>query len=96
MAGYQPIEAHSPYRPIPPRKQHDKETEDILYEFGKEIEKDMLKKTQIEEDSQRLHEIVLALIAQLPFVDAHTNMLDLDELPIIAKRILDAEKEQFK
>ncbi len=94
MAGYQPIEAHSPYRPIPPRKQHDKETEDILYEWGKEVEKDMLKKAQIEEDSQRLHEIVLALIAQLPFLSE--AMESIDELPIIAKRILDAEKEQFK
>ena len=94
MAGYQPIEAHSPYRPLPPRKQHDKETEDILYEWGKEVEKDMLKKTQIEEDSQRLHEIVLALIAQLPFLSE--AMESIDELPIIAKRILDAEKEQFK
>lgn len=94
MAGYQPIEAHSPYRPLPPRKQHDKETEDILYEWGKEVEKDMLKKVQIEEDSQRLHEIVLALIAQLPFLSE--AMESIDELPIIAKRILDAEKEQFK
>lgn len=94
MAGYQPIEAHSPYRPIPPRKQHDKETEDILYEWGKEVEKDMLKKAQIEEDSQRLHEIVLALIAQLPFLSE--AMESIDELPIIAKRILDAEEEQFK
>ena len=94
MAGYQPIEAHSPYRPLPPRKQHDKETEDILYEWGKEVEKDMLKKAQIEEDSQRLHEIVLALIAQLPFLSE--AMESTDELPIIAKRILDAEKEQFK
>lgn len=94
MAGYQPIEAHSPYRPIPPRKQHDKETEDILYEWGKEVEKDMLKKAQIEEDSQRLHEITLALIAQLPFLSE--AMESIDELPIIAKRILDAEKEQFK
>lgn len=94
MAGYQPIEAHSPYRPVPPRKQHDKETEDILYEWGKEVEKDMLKKAQIEEDSQRLHEIVLALIAQLPFLSE--AMESIDELPIIAKRILDAEKEQFK
>ena len=94
MAGYQPIEAHSPYRPVPPRKQHDKETEDILYEWGKEVEKDMLKKSQIEEDSQRLHEIVLALIAQLPFLSE--AMESIDELPIIAKRILDAEKEQFK
>ncbi len=94
MAGYQPIEAHSPYRPMPPRKQHDKETEDILYEWGKEVEKDMLKKAQIEEDSQRLHEIVLALIAQLPFLSE--AMESIDELPIIAKRILDAEKEQFK
>lgn len=94
MAGYQPIEAHSPYRPIPPRKQHDKETEDILYEWGKEVEKDFLKKAQIEEDSQRLHEIVLALIAQLPFLSE--AMESIDELPIIAKRILDAEKEQFK
>lgn len=94
MAGYQPIEAHSPYRPIPPRKQHDKETEDILYEWGKEVEKDMLKKTQIEEDSQRLHEITIALIAQLPFLSE--AMESIDELPIIAKRILDAEKEQFK
>ena len=94
MAGYQPIEAHSPYRPRPPRKQHDKETEDILYEWGKEVEKDMLKKAQIEEDSQRLHEIVLALIAQLPFLSE--AMESIDELPIIAKRILDAEKEQFK
>lgn len=94
MAGYQPIEAHSPYRPLPPRKQHDKETEDILYEWGKEVEKDMLKKTQIEEDSQRLHEITLALIAQLPFLSE--AMESIDELPIIAKRILDAEKEQFK
>lgn len=94
MAGYQPIEAHSPYRPLPPRKQHDKETEDILYEWGKEVEKDMLKKAQIEEDSQRLHEIVLALIAQLPFLSE--AMESIDELPIIAKRILDAEKEQFK
>ena len=94
MAGYQPIEAHSPYRPLPPRKQHDKETEDILYEWDKEVEKDMLKKAQIEEDSQRLHEIVLALIAQLPFLSE--AMESIDELPIIAKRILDAEKEQFK
>jgi hypothetical protein len=94
MAGYQPIEAHSPYRPIPPRKQHDKETEDILYEWGKEVEKDMLKKAQCEEDSQRLHEITLALIAQLPFLSE--AMESIDELPIIAKRILDAEKEQFK
>lgn len=94
MAGYQPIEAHSPYRPLPPRKQHDKETEDILYEWGKEVEKDMLNKAQIEEDSQRLHEIVLALIAQLPFLSE--AMESIDELPIIAKRILDAEKEQFK
>lgn len=94
MAGYQPIEAHSPYRPLPPRKQHDKETEDILYEWGQEVEKDMLKKAQIEEDSQRLHEIVLALIAQLPFLSE--AMESIDELPIIAKRILDAEKEQFK
>ena len=94
MAGYQPIEAHSPYRPLPPRKQHDKETEDILYEWGKEVEKDFLKKAQIEEDSQRLHEIVLALIAQLPFLSE--AMESIDELPIIAKRILDAEKEQFK
>ena len=94
MAGYQPIEAHSPYRPLPPRKQHAKETEDILYEWGKEVEKDMLKKAQIEEDSQRLHEIVLALIAQLPFLSE--AMESIDELPIIAKRILDAEKEQFK
>ena len=94
MAGYQSIEAHSPYRPLPPRKQHDKETEDILYEWGKEVEKDMLKKAQIEEDSQRLHEIVLALIAQLPFLSE--AMESIDELPIIAKRILDAEKEQFK
>lgn len=94
MAGYQPIEAHSPYRPLPPRKQHDKETEDILYEWGKEVEKDMLKKAQIEEDSQRLHEIVLALIAQLPFLSE--AMESIDELPIIAKRILDVEKEQFK
>lgn len=94
MAGYQPIEAHSPYRPVPPRKQHDKETEDILYEFGKEMEKDLLKKAQCEEDSQRLHEIVLALIAQLPFLSE--AMESIDELPIIAKRILDAEKEQFK
>lgn len=94
MAGYQPIEAHSPYRPLPPRKQHDKETEDILYEWGKEVEKDMLKKAQIEEDSQRLHEITLALIAQLPFLSE--AMESIDELPIIAKRILDAEKEQFK
>lgn len=94
MAGYQPIEAHSPYRPLPPRKQHDKETEDILYEFGKEMEKDLLKKAQCEEDSQRLHEIVLALIAQLPFLSE--AMESIDELPIIAKRILDAEKEQFK
>ena len=94
MAGYQPIEAHSPYRPLPPRKQHDKETEDILYEWGKEVEKDMMKKAQIEEDSQRLHEIVLALIAQLPFLSE--AMESIDELPIIAKRILDAEKEQFK
>ena len=94
MAGYQPIEAHSSYRPVPPRKQHDKETEDILYEWGKEVEKDMLKKTQIEEDSQRLHEITLALIAQLPFLSE--AMESIDELPIIAKRILDAEKEQFK
>lgn len=94
MAGYQPIEAHSPYRPLPPRKQHGKETEDILYEWGKEVEKDMLKKAQIEEDSQRLHEIVLALIAQLPFLSE--AMESIDELPIIAKRILDAEKEQFK
>ena len=94
MAGYQPIEAHSPYRPLPPRKQHDKETEDILYEWGKEVEKDMLKKAQIEEDSQRLHEIVLALIAQLPFLGE--AMESIDELPITAKRILDAEKEQFK
>ena len=94
MAGYQPIEAHSPYRPLPPRKQHDKETEDILYEWGKEVEKDMLKKAQIEEDSQRLHEIVLALVAQLPFLSE--AMESIDELPIIAKRILDAEKEQFK
>lgn len=94
MAGYQPIEAHSLYRPIPPRKQHDKETEDILYEWGKEVEKDFLKKAQIEEDSQRLHKIVLALIAQLPFLSE--AMESIDELPIIAKRILDAEKEQFK
>ena len=94
MAGYQPIEAHSPYRPLPPRKQHDKETADILYEWGKEVEKDMLKKAQIEEDSQRLHEITLALIAQLPFLSE--AMESIDELPIIAKRILDAEKEQFK
>lgn len=94
MAGYQPVEAHSPYRPIPPRKQHDKETEDILYEWGKEVEKDMLKKAQVEEDSQRLHEITLALIAQLPFLSE--AMESIDELPIIAKRILDAEKEQFK
>lgn len=94
MAGYQPIEAHSPYRPVPPRKQHDKETEDILYEWGKEVEKDMLKKAQVEEDSQRLHEITLALIAQLPFLSE--AMESIDELPIIAKRILDAEKEQFK
>ena len=94
MAGYQPIEAHSPYRPVPPRKQHDKETEDILYEWGKEVEKDMLKKAQIEEDSQRLHEITLALIAQLPFLSEAIESID--ELPIIAKRILDAEKEQFK
>lgn len=94
MAGYQPIEAHSPYRPIPPRKQHDKETEDILYEWGKEVEKDMLKKARVEEDSQRLHEITLALIAQLPFLSE--AMESIDELPIIAKRILDAEKEQFK
>lgn len=94
MAGYQPIEAHSPYRPVPPRKEHDKETEDILYEWGQEVEKDMLKKAQIEEDSQRLHEIVLALIAQLPFLSE--AMESIDELPIIAKRILDAEKEQFK
>lgn len=94
MAGYQPIEAHSPYRPVPPRKQHDKETEDILYEWGKEVEKDMLKKAQIEEDSQRLHEITIALIAQLPFLSE--AMESIDELPIIAKRILDAEKEQFK
>lgn len=94
MAGYQPIEAHSPYRPVPPRKQHDKETEDILYEWGKEVEKDMSKKAQIEEDSQRLHEITLALIAQLPFLSE--AMESIDELPIIAKRILDAEKEQFK
>ena len=94
MAGYQPIEAHSPYRPLPPRKQHDKETEDILYEWGKEVEKDMLKKAQIEEDSQRLHEITIALIAQLPFLSE--AMESIDELPIIAKRILDAEKEQFK
>ena len=96
MAGYQPqpIEAHSPYSPIPPRKQHDKETEDILYEWGKEVEKDMLKKAQIEEDSQRLHEITLALIAQLPFLNEAVESID--ELPIIAKRILDAEKEQFK
>lgn len=54
----------------------------------------MLKKAQIEEDSQRLHEIVLALIAQLPFLSE--AMESIDELPIIAKRILDAEKEQFK
>ena len=94
MTGYQPIEAHSPYRPVPPRKQHDKETEGILYEWGKEVEKDMLKKAQIEEDSQRLHEITLALIAQLPFLSE--AMESIDELPIIAKRILDAEKEQFK
>lgn len=94
MAGYQPIEAHSPYRPVPPRKQHDKETEDILYEWGKEVEEGMLKKAQIEEDSQRLHEITLALIAQLPFLSE--AMESIDELPIIAKRILDAEKEQFK
>ena len=94
MAGYQPIEAHSPYRPLPPRKQHDKETEDILYEWGKEVEKDMSKKAQIEEDSQRLHAITLALIAQLPFLSE--AMESIDELPIIAKRILDAEKEQFK
>lgn len=94
MAGYQPIEAHSPYRPVPPRKQYDKETEDILYEWGKEVEKDMLKKAQIEEDSQRLHEITLALIAQLPFLSE--AMESIDELPIIAKRILDAEKEQSK
>ena len=94
MAGYQPIEAHSPYRPLPPRKQHDKETEDILYEWGKEVEKDMLKKAQIEDDSQRLHEITIALIAQLPFLSE--AMESIDELPIIAKRILDAEKEQFK
>lgn len=93
MAGYQP-QAHSPYRPVPPRKQHDKEAEDILYEWGKEVEKDMLKKAQIEEDSQRLHEITLALIAQLPFLSE--AMESIDELPIIAKRILDAEKEQFK
>lgn len=94
MSGYQPIEAHSPQRPIPPRKQHDKETEDILYEWGKEVEKDFLKKAQAEEESQRLHEIVLALIAQLPFLSE--AMESIDELPIIAKRILDAEKEQFK
>ena len=94
MAGYQPIEAHSPYRPVPPRKQHDRETEDILYEWGKEVEKDMLKKAQSEEYSQRLHEITLALIAQLPFLSE--AMESIDELPIIAKRILDAEKEQFK
>lgn len=94
MFGYQPIEAHKPQRPIPPRKQHSKETEDILYEFCKEMEKDMLKKAQYEEDSQRLHEIVFALIAQLPFLSE--AMESIDELPIIAKRILDAEKEQFK
>lgn len=94
MFGYQPIEAHEPQRPIPPRKRHDKEAEDILYEFGKEMEKDLLKKAQCEEDSQRLHEIVLALIAQLPFLSE--AMESIDELPIIAKRILDAEKEQFK
>lgn len=94
MAGYQPIEAHSPYHPVPPRKQHSKETEDILYEWGKEVEKDMLKKAQYEERSQRLHEIVLALIAQLPFLSE--AMESIDELPIIAKRILDAEEEQFK
>lgn len=45
MFGYQPIKAHEPQRPIPPRKQHSKETEDILYEWGKEVEKDMLKKS---------------------------------------------------
>lgn len=94
MFGYQPIEAHSPQRPIPPRKQHDKETEDILYEWGKEVEKDMLKKAQSEEDSQRLHEITLALIAQLPFLSE--AMESIDELPVVAKRILEAEKEQFK
>ena len=94
MFGYQPIEAHEPQRPIPPRKQHSKETEDILYEWGKEVEKDMLKKAQYEERSRRLHEIVLALIAQLPFLSE--AMESIDELPIIAKRILDAEEEQFK
>lgn len=94
MAGYQPIEAHSPYRPLPPRKQHDRETEDILYEWGKEVEKDFLKKAQIEEDSQRLHEIVIALIAQLPFLSGAID--NVEELPVVAKRILEAEKEQFK
>ena len=94
MFGYQPIEAHEPQRPIPPRKQHSKETEDILYEWGKEVEKDMLKKAQTEEDSQRLHEITLALIAQLPFLGEALE--GIEELPIIAKRILEAEKEQFK
>lgn len=93
MFGYQPIEAHKPQRPIPSR-QHSKETEDILYEWGKEVEKDMLKKAQCEERSQRLHEIVLALIAQLPFLSE--AMESIEELPIIAKRILDAEEEQFK
>ena len=29
MFGYQPIEAHEPQRPIPPRKQHSKETADL-------------------------------------------------------------------
>lgn len=94
MFGYQPIEAHSPQRPIPPRKQHDKETEDILYEWGKEVEKDFLKKAQGEEDSQRLHEIVIALIAQLPFLSGAID--NFEELPVVAKRILEAEKEQFK
>lgn len=94
MFGYQPIEAHKPQRPLPPPKQHSKEAEDILYEFGKEMEKDMLKKAQYEEDSQRLHEIVLALIAQLPFLGAALD--GIEELPVVAKRILDAEKEQFK
>lgn len=95
MFGYQPIEAHKPQRPLPPPKQHSKsEAEDILYEWGKKVEKDMLKKAQCEERSQRLHEIVLALIAQLPFLSE--AMESIDELPIIAKRILDAEEEQFK
>lgn len=94
MFGYQPVEAHKPQRPLPPRKQYDKETEDLLYEWGREVEEDMIKKAQCEERSQRLHEIVLALIAQLPFLSE--AMESIDELPIITKRILDAEEEQFK